>query len=461
VALRGTDAIPLAPLASPEQYQKLARGLAGACQTGEIGNVRDWAAGWIERLAHLLDVSVAQEYSGAEPSRSLAWSRINREAAEIAEQAQQDRLLESRDAAAIRDRAELFLAELHGFESWPAFARHLDALDEASSPISQFESAADAIVTGNQATVERLVAGSPGLVRARSTRNHRATLLHYVAANGHEGFRQRTPPNAVEIARLLLEAGAEPDALADMYGHRCTTMQMLVSSAHPHEAGLQVPLVDTLLGFGAAIDGVDGDGSPLMTALRFHYPKTAEALARRGARVDNVVSAAALGRADLVDRFVGNDGTLAPAALVAHGPWPRLPRDPKVHLGYALTWATAFGRDEVVELLIRKGVDPSGQDDDAPALHFAAAYGRLTLVHLMLEHGASLETRNSYGGTVLDGTLWYAFNAPISGVDYAVVVRDLIAAGARTDVYPEMNRYVEAVLGGTRGGGYPDVSNPS
>jgi hypothetical protein len=202
-------------------------------------------------------------------------------------------------------------------------------------------------------------------------------------------------------------------------------MQMLVSSAHPYEAGLQVPLVDTLLDFGAAIDGVDGDGSPLMTALRFHYPRAAEALARRGAKVDNVVSAAALGRADLVDRFVANDGTLAPAALVAHGPWPRLPGDPKVHLGYALTWAATFGRDEV------------------------------------LEHGASLETRNSYGGTVLDGTLWFAFNAPISGVDYAVVARDLIAAGARTDVYPEMKRYVDAVLGGTRGGGYPDASNPA
>jgi hypothetical protein len=56
--------------------------------------------------------------------------------------------------------------------------------------------------------------------------------VHYVAANGHEGFHQRTPTNAVEIARLLLEAGAEVDALADMHGHRRTTMQMLVSSVH-------------------------------------------------------------------------------------------------------------------------------------------------------------------------------------------------------------------------------------
>ena len=48
----------------------------------------------------------------------------------------------------------------------------------------------------------------------------RATLLHYVAANGVEGYRQLTPPNAVAIADALLDAGADVDALADMYGGR-------------------------------------------------------------------------------------------------------------------------------------------------------------------------------------------------------------------------------------------------
>src|SRR6476646_2847201 len=114
-----------------------------------------------------------------------------------------------------------------------------------------------------------MLAANPDLVRQRSTRinsfdppMHRSTLLHYVAANGHEGFRQRTPKNAVEIARVLLEAGADADALADMYGHRCTTMEMLVSSVHPHAAGVQVALAETLLDFGAAVDGVERNGSP-------------------------------------------------------------------------------------------------------------------------------------------------------------------------------------------------------
>src|SRR5262249_33670695 len=135
---------------------------------------------------------------------------------------------------------------------------------------------------------------------------HRATLLHYVAANGVEGYRQVTPPNAVEVAKTLLDAGAEVDALADMYGGECTTMSMLVSSCQPHNAGVQATLAETLLDYGAAIEGVRTGkwNNPLMTALVFGYPDTAEMLARRGARVETVAAAAGLGRVDEVRRML-------------------------------------------------------------------------------------------------------------------------------------------------------------
>ena len=57
-----------------------------------------------------------------------------------------------------------------------------------------------------------------------------------------------------------------------------------------------------------------------------------------------------------------------------------------------------------------------------------------------VRHGASLESLNSYGGTVLDGTVWFALNGPIAGIDYVAIVRELLELGARTDVYPEMKR---------------------
>ena len=250
----------------------------------------------------------------------------------------------------------------------------------------------------------------------------------------------------MDVARLLLDAGAEPDALAYMYGGDATTMDTLVSSVHPHLAGVQVALVDTLLDHGAAVDGVEDNGSPVMTAIAFHYPRAAEALVRRGARADNVIVAAALGRVDVVASLVGDGGRLRPEAPLATVRWPRLPRDPQVHLEYAMTKAVTFGRTEVVELLLERGVTPAAKDTDATALHFAAAYGHMDIVRLLLAHGAHLETLNSYGGTVLTGTLWYAFNGPVEGVDYAAVIRALIAAGARTDVYPKTREHIDELL---------------
>ena len=83
--------------------------------------------------------------------------------------------------------------------------RNLQGTSRPSSrdarPSRNSKLAVDAVVTGDVAALERLLRENPELVRARSTREHRATLLHYVAANGVEDYRQKTPRNAVEIAK--------------------------------------------------------------------------------------------------------------------------------------------------------------------------------------------------------------------------------------------------------------------
>jgi len=440
---RGTDAIPLPPRPNLEQYHNRAKSLIKACKTRDPNAVRTWARQWLESLAGLNDNGA----STADTIRRLRHKQIDREVEQIERDARESGLLpgDPNVTCSLAD-AQLFLARLHDFVSWPKFAAHVEALGRASSLNSEFETAADAVVTGDVATLRAMLQANPDLVRARSAREHGATLLHYIAANGHEGWRQQTPPNAVDVARVLLDAGAEPDALAYMYGGNATTMDMLVSSVHPHAAGVQVALVDILVDYGANVNGVEDNSSPLMTAFRFHYPLAAEALARRGARVDNIITAAALGRTELVDTFLTDDGQLAPDVRLANVRWPRLPRDPRVHLGYAMTWAATYGKRDVVELMLRKGVEPPGKDDDATAIHFAAAYGHMDIVRLLVQHGVSLETLNSYDGTVLSGTLWYAFNAPVPGVDYPAVVRELIALGARPDAFPGLQRRVDEVL---------------
>ena len=292
--------------------------------------------------------------------------------------------------------AQLTIARWHSFQDWAALAEYVDAVTRDGSPVRQFETAVEAVINGDLATLERLLRESPELVRARSTRIthfdpplHHATLLHYVAANGVEGYRQRTPENAVENAKTLLRYGAEVDALADMYGGQWTTMGLLVSSCHPAQAGVQVELVETLLDFGAAIDGDDAAkwGSPPMVALAFGYTPAAEALVKRGAGVGNLAAAAGLGRLADAERLLQTADPLS-----RHR---------------ALALAAQHGHVEIVRLLLDAGEDPNRYNPDgnhthSTPLHQAALAGHAAVVRLLVERGARLDIKDTiYQGTPL------------------------------------------------------------
>ncbi len=292
-----------------------------------------------------------------------------------------------RDTPLSLDDARLAIARCYDFPDWAALASYADAVSR-EGPFLEFETAVEAVIDGDRTAVEEALRLNPTLVRARSARVccfdppvHRATLLHYVAANGVEGYRERTPPNAVEIARVLLDAGAEPDALADMYGTECTTMSMLVSSSHPAQAGVQVPLVELLLDFGAAVEGrgTRAWGRPLETAVAFGMIDAAKALARRGARID-LPTAAGLGLADDATR-------LLPAA-----------DDEARHR--ALSLAAQQGHATIVRLLLDAGEDPNrynleGNHAHATPLHQAVVGGHEAVVRLLIERGARLDVRDT------------------------------------------------------------------
>jgi ankyrin repeat protein len=304
--------------------------------------------------------------------------------------------------------AQLVIACEHGFESWPKFGKHIEALTRGKSTVSQFESAADAIVTGDAATLESLLRENPKLVRARSTRVHRATLLHYVGANGFENYRQRSPGNAVEIAKILLNAGAEVDAEADIYG-KSTTLDLVATSIHPKQAGVQIALMETLLEYGAAIDGSAGGGRPLTAALRNGRPEAAEFLAERGARLD-LEGAAGLGWLPVVESFFNNASAT------------------QAQMNAGFQWACEYGRTSVAGFLLQKGADLSA------GLHWAVVGGQLDTIRLLLEQGAPLEAKNVYGGTALGQALWSAIHGD-PGIDYVPIIETLLDRGA--EIPPE------------------------
>jgi ankyrin repeat protein len=277
--------------------------------------------------------------------------------------------------ATVRDRlARRLLAagaqpgELHHFTSGG------DPLDdelrragaiERSDEALLFERAADAVVFGDLDTLRDLLDDEPALVHARSPRPHRATLLNYCGANGTEDPRQRTPPNAPAIAELLLQRGADPNAACKLYRGGSTTMDLLVTSAIPRDAGLDGELVRVLARYGAKLRAGD-----LETAITHNAPNAIAALLEAGIPIDNIFVAAGTGQldrlcalldrgADIDARFAGGCTALHAAAATNQAACARVLLD----RGAARTlrddtfgttpaqWAAHYGHDELARVL--------------------------------------------------------------------------------------------------------------
>ena len=114
----------------------------------------------------------------------------------------------------------------------------------------EFERTVDAEVEGDITQILRLIQVKPELVNQSSQYGHRATLLHYIAANGVESCRQITSLNAPDVTRCLILAGADVNAIAEIHGSS-TALNLVLTSAHPHNAGVTVKIADVLREAGA------------------------------------------------------------------------------------------------------------------------------------------------------------------------------------------------------------------
>jgi hypothetical protein len=337
-----SDALPLPPRPNLEQYKKLAKELQQACKSDDPAAIRQWAARWNQ----------AEQIE-------RRWGKLKE--------------TNSKMADCTLAGAQFFIAREHGFTNWPKFARHVQELARANSTVSAFEAAADAIVTGDIATLRKLIAANPKLVRERSTREHRSTLLHYVSANGIEDYRQKTPQNIVEIAGLLLDAGADVNAESDAYGGGCTALGLVATSVHPERAGVQIALLEALLTRGARMDqpSAGGNGHSLIYACFANgQPKAAGFLEQRGAPVD-LEAAGSLGRLDVVKSYFDQNRKLLATAT------PK-----KMHSAYY--GACYDGHAEVVRFLLDHGIDPATTNDGGETgLHCAATGAYLDVIRRM------------------------------------------------------------------------------
>jgi hypothetical protein len=422
------SALPLPPRPSIERYRKIAKDLVKACkEAGESGSESSgddpflaWSEEWVDALVRLSGVALEPQL----PASVTGW--IDGVADFARRQLTGD--APGGRTCALAD-AQFVIARSHGFESWPKFVRGLEALArDGASDESRFEAAADAVVSGDSETLRRLLDEEPQLIRMRSMREHGAALLHYVSANGVEGYRQKTPKNVVDIAELLLNAGADVNVTANVYGGGCMTLGLVATSGHPERAGVQEELMRLLLEHGARID----EGL-VRSCLANGRGKAAEYLAGRVLHLD-LVEAAGVGRLDVVEAWVAEGGTWRPGMTAEQ-------------LRDGFLYACQFGRDAVVEFLIGAGVDLAMQDGyGQTALHHAVLGGHVETVKLLLKHEPPLEVTNAYGGTVSGQALWSAAHGSDAEV-YVSMLEALTSAGAKLpERHVPVNARVDAWL---------------
>lgn len=281
----------------------------------------------------------------------------------------------------------------------------------------RFSEALRAVDSGELTTLRRLLEKHPELATARSTREeapyegyfHRATLLHHVAGNP---IRGELPDNIVEVARTLLEAGADPDAgcgggPAQPGTAGGTVLGLVASGAQAHIQGYTEALIDVLLEHGATLDPRGGMfGTLYHTVEHQGQREVAHMLFARGVEADLPI-AAGLGRVDLMETFLDEGGPVEGADEI----WRRSARGGEVAgpgeiLADALLAASVNGWPDAVSWLVDHGAPldrrrPWGGFRVTP-LHGAGWAGWPAVVTLLLERGADSNVRDPmYDGTPL------------------------------------------------------------
>jgi hypothetical protein len=396
------DVLPLTAEPNIEQYRKLAKELVKARRAEDPSALAEWARRWVEALTGL----------HREPDAVRDAREIHGRAEQLAKYAQTRR-------PTLTD-AQFVIARAHGFLSWPKLVKYVEEISQTRGEVWAFEAAATAIIRGELGNVRELLGRYPELIRARSMREHRATLLHYVSANGVEHYRQVSPKNIVEIAEVLLGAGAEVDAGASVYRGDCTTLGLVATSEPPARAGVQIDLIDLLLRHGAQMDrpGSAGNQHTLVWAcLANGQGDAARYLADHGAPLE-LRSAAGAGRLDVVKELYESD-----AGQKADG----------------FSMACGYGRTEVVEYFLERGMpvdtELKGHGDGHTGLHVAAYHGHAAVVEVLLRYGARVDMIDKTWGTaplVWALTGWVRESGARDERYYDVAAR-IVAAGAKVE----------------------------
>jgi hypothetical protein len=222
-----------------------------------------------------------------------------------------------------------------------------------------------AIHAGEVDSLAGLLREHPGLASARLTdeKGGASTPLH--AATDWPGFFARGP----EIVAMLIAAGADPDAAVEGSWHAETPLHWAASSD-------DVEVARTLIDGGADIEAPGASiagGTPLDDAVGCGCWQVARLLVARGARVEKLWQAAALGMITRAEELAGTQPT-------------------RQELTDAFWQACHGGQRRMAEHLLARGADLNGTPSWGDTTPLGAAEsvdtGRQALLTWLRELGA-------------------------------------------------------------------------
>ena len=204
-----------------------------------------------------------------------------------------------------------------------------------------------AIHSGDVAALQQLLDGNPGLASSTLGGNHGSRTPLHVATDWPGYF-----PNGPLVVRMLIDAGADPNARSPGKRHAETPLHWAASSD-------DVEVASALIDGGADLEVADGSiGTPLGNAVGYACWHVARLLVARGAKVDALWHAAALGLMPRIEELLGERPAPEPGQI-----------------SQAFWHACAGGQRRVADYLLTRGADLNWVPDYAKGTPLDAAGG--------------------------------------------------------------------------------------
>jgi ankyrin repeat protein len=323
------------------------------------------------------------------------------------------------------------LAGRHGFASWRALRRHVEAMHKGEEPPTPFVLAYRAVEENDRERLVELLDRFPDLVVQRGT-------------NGNDLLGMA---GELAIVTLLLERGADPNRGND-YGW---------TKLHQAGYGNDCELARLMLDAGGRTDlSARGDGgTPLVQALFWGHREVAGLLGRQPV---NLRVAGGLGDLELIRDLVGTPQAGAQRGFYRpHGGFPawQPSDDPQEVLDEALVWAAKSDRADAIRLLAQLGARVDADPYRGTALTWAAAKGRIDAIHALVALGADPNQRGTFGGPTHGEGVTAIHLAAQSGQREAVVT--LLELGADPSIVDDLHG--GNALGWARVGGHEDLAD--